>query len=57
MKNKHTDIHDFSDRVMPGVKKAVLKLAEESAAQDRSLLFIRCIHNIVNSQPYGQFSI
>lgn len=38
MENNKKYLTDFSAKVMPGLKKAMRKLAEESAAQNRSLV-------------------
>jgi len=36
--NKKLELSEFSEKVMIGLKKAMRKLVEESAAQDRSLV-------------------
>jgi hypothetical protein len=38
MKNKQTDINELSEKVMLGLQKALRKLVETSAAEDRSLV-------------------
>ncbi len=38
MKNKQTDINELSEKVILGLQKALRKLVETSAAENRSLV-------------------